>query len=61
LHLYEGDPSKIFTEKMIADVFGVDGRVIEDPVEGTPMCIPCGLCGGRRERKAKKEKIASGI
>jgi len=37
-----GPPSEVVTEAMVADVFGIDVRVIADPVVGTPMCVPLG-------------------
>jgi iron complex transport system ATP-binding protein len=30
------------TEETIQEVFGLDCRVVLDPVMGTPMCIPIG-------------------
>jgi iron complex transport system ATP-binding protein len=38
----EGSPSDMVTEQLIQDVFAMDCRMIEDPVYGTPMCIPLG-------------------
>ncbi len=42
-----GPPEKILTEAMVRDVFGLQSRVIEDPVTGKPMMIPLGRHGGR--------------
>lgn len=36
----QGDPSKIVTEKMVHDVFGLNCVVIDDPVSRTPMIVP---------------------
>ncbi|GLB60917.1 Fe(3+)-citrate import ATP-binding protein YfmF [Cytobacillus sp. NCCP-133] len=47
----EGTPKDIFTEKMINEVFGLECRIIEDPVEGSPMCVPIGLSGEKKKKK----------
>lgn len=36
----QGTPAETITETMIGDVFGLDARVIKDPVSGAPMFIP---------------------
>jgi iron complex transport system ATP-binding protein len=36
----EGPPAEVVTAKMVADVFGVVCQVMDDPVAGTPLCIP---------------------
>ncbi len=36
----EGPPGEVVTEELVRAVFGLDCRVIEDPVSGTPLCIP---------------------
>ncbi len=36
----EGPPSQIVTPGHIEMVFGLPGVVIEDPVTGTPLCVP---------------------
>ncbi|MEO1519982.1 MAG: ABC transporter ATP-binding protein [Cyanobacteria bacterium J06633_2] len=38
----QGAPREVMTEEMVHDVFGIDSRIISDPVSGTPMCIPIG-------------------
>ena len=35
-----GRPSDVVTEAMVRDVFGVDARVRDDPVTGTPLVLP---------------------
>ncbi|GGM50698.1 ABC transporter [Longimycelium tulufanense] len=42
----EGDPAEIMTAGLVADVFGLPSRVIEDPETGTPMVVP--VARGRR-------------
>ena len=41
-----GAPSDVLTEDLLYDVFGLDARVVPDPVAGTPMVVPV----GRRSR-----------
>lgn len=41
----EGSPHEVLTEELLAEVFALDARVVEDPVAGTPMVVPV---GGRR-------------
>lgn len=38
----QGTPTDVMTETMIREVFGLESKIINDPVTGTPMCIP--LC-----------------
>jgi iron complex transport system ATP-binding protein len=35
-----GTPQEILTAQLMHTVFGLESRVIPDPVTGTPMCIP---------------------
>jgi iron complex transport system ATP-binding protein len=37
-----GEPGDVITEEMLAEVFGLDAKVIEDPVAGTPLVVPIG-------------------
>ncbi|GAA2791177.1 ABC transporter ATP-binding protein [Saccharopolyspora taberi] len=41
----EGAPEEVLTERLLEEVFGLNARVIADPVVGTPMVVPI---GGRR-------------
>lgn len=51
-----GDPVEVLSEAVVRDVFGLDSRVIEDPVTGKPLVVPVGrhhsrsLPGTRRQR-----------
>jgi len=38
-----GAPSEVMTEALLAEVFGLDARVIPDPVSGSPMVVPIGV------------------
>ncbi|MCP9000105.1 ABC transporter ATP-binding protein [Pseudarthrobacter sp. RMG13] len=37
-----GDPITVVTETLVRNVFGLESRVIPDPVSGTPLIIPIG-------------------
>jgi len=43
----EGPPAEVVTEDVVRDVFGLDNRVITDPLTGTPMVLPV----SRRQRQ----------
>jgi iron complex transport system ATP-binding protein len=38
----EGAPADVVTEQLVADVFGLDCRVVPDPVSHTPLVVPIG-------------------
>jgi iron complex transport system ATP-binding protein len=38
----EGAPADVVTEQLVADVFGMECRVVPDPVSRTPLVIPVG-------------------
>jgi iron complex transport system ATP-binding protein len=35
-----GEPNQVMTEEMVKEVFGLECRIVADPVVGTPMCVP---------------------
>jgi iron complex transport system ATP-binding protein len=37
-----GAPAEVLTEQRVQDVFGLDSRIITDPVSGTPLMLPIG-------------------
>ena len=37
-----GSPQDVVTEDLVKDVFGLESRVIPDPVSGTPLILPIG-------------------
>ncbi|MDN4474081.1 ABC transporter ATP-binding protein [Demequina zhanjiangensis] len=41
-----GAPSEVLTEQLVSSVFGLDVRVLTDPVTGTPVVIPAHSPGG---------------
>ncbi|ADJ43791.1 iron ABC transporter ATPase [Amycolatopsis mediterranei S699] len=46
-----GAPADILTAELVADVFGLPCRVIEDPVSATPLVVPI----GRRRADPREE------
>jgi iron complex transport system ATP-binding protein len=40
--LAEGAPRDVVTAELVRDVFGMEARVIDDPVSGTPLVVPIG-------------------
>jgi iron complex transport system ATP-binding protein len=38
----EGTSADVVTEDLVRDVFGLDSRVLPDPISGTPLIIPLG-------------------
>jgi len=48
---HAGPPEEVFTREMVADVFGLDCRIITDPVSGTPMMLPIGRIEDRIEHR----------
>ncbi|MEO0561332.1 MAG: ABC transporter ATP-binding protein [Chloroflexota bacterium] len=47
----QGAPRSVMTSETIQQVFGLQTQIIDDPVTGTPMCVPL----GRRGRNAKTD------
>ncbi|MDN5895881.1 MAG: ABC transporter ATP-binding protein [Nocardioides sp.] len=38
----EGEPTEVVTEDVVRDVFGLESRVVPDPVSHTPLVVPIG-------------------
>ncbi len=38
----EGVPAQVMTEAIVREVFGLECRIVTDPVAGSPMCVPLG-------------------
>lgn len=49
----QGTPEKVMTPDNIFQVFGLKSEVFIDPVTGTPMCVPIGRRGQRKQNTAK--------
>jgi iron-siderophore transport system ATP-binding protein len=47
-----GAPSEIVDGDFVRDVFGLEACVIDDPVTGTPLCLPAGRRGHGTARRA---------
>jgi iron-siderophore transport system ATP-binding protein len=45
-----GAPAEIVDDAFVRDVFGLDARVVDDPVTGSPLCLP--IARTRRTRCA---------
>jgi iron complex transport system ATP-binding protein len=43
-----GEPKQVMTEEMVQEVFGLECRIVADPIVGTPMCVPMGRKGERK-------------
>jgi iron complex transport system ATP-binding protein len=42
-HIFaQGTPTEVMTKEIVREVFGLDCRILNDPVAGTPMCVPIG-------------------
>ncbi|HEY8476279.1 MAG TPA: ABC transporter ATP-binding protein [Chloroflexota bacterium] len=41
----EGPPTALVTDALVREVFGIECRVVPDPVAGTPLCLPLGRRG----------------
>ena len=50
----EGPPGEVITEDCVRHVFGMECRVVDDPVTATPMVIPL----GRRSRTLNDRRTA---
>ena len=48
-----GKPELVMTEEMVREGFGLECRIVPDPVSGTPMCVPIG-----RKRKNTYQEIS---
>ena len=48
-----GTPDEVLTERLLADVFDLEARILPDPVTGTPMVVPV-----RRLRSATSEETS---
>lgn len=42
----QGRPADLLDETLVRAVFGVESRVIRDPVHGSPLVVPIGTVGG---------------
>jgi iron complex transport system ATP-binding protein len=52
----QGEPERIVTAEMIRNVFQLEAHIMNDPIYGTPFCLPSGK--GRRLNSKKGMEIA---
>lgn len=43
-----GAPQQVMTEEMVREVFGLECRIVPDPVVKTPLCVPIGRKGEKK-------------
>lgn len=51
----QGTPNDVMTEDIVRRVFGLESRIVPDPITETPMCIP--LDRAERRRLAKETPV----
>jgi iron-siderophore transport system ATP-binding protein len=51
----EGTPREVVTEDVVRTVFGLDNRVIDDPVSHTPLVVPVSRHGFRQAQPTTRE------
>ncbi|GAA2069945.1 ABC transporter ATP-binding protein [Streptomyces albiaxialis] len=49
-----GPPAEVLTEESVRTVFGLDSRIIEDPVSGRPLMLPIGRHHVRPSRSCQE-------
>jgi len=54
-----GTPAEVLTEENVRSVFGLDNRVIEDPVSGRPLVLPIGRHHVILERQGERGGCAT--
>ena len=58
----QGEPDTVVDEALVRDVFGIDCRIIPDPITGTPMVIPIGRthksAAARQPVVLKRERVS---
>ncbi|GIV77229.1 MAG: iron-enterobactin transporter ATP-binding protein [Litorilinea sp.] len=52
----QGSPQAIMTAALVQQVFGMACRILEDPVAGTPLCVPI----GRKHRRVRPSTDPAG-
>ncbi len=48
----EGSPEDLIQPSFVRQLFGIDCRVLADPMSGRPIVVPCGRHGLRKPRRA---------
>jgi iron complex transport system ATP-binding protein len=52
----EGRPGEVITVAMVREVFGLECQVVDDPVSGSPLVVPCG-----RHHRIEARSDAAGV
>ncbi|MBM7646179.1 iron complex transport system ATP-binding protein [Scopulibacillus daqui] len=55
----QGPPEETITCELVKNVFNMDVDIIEDPLFGTPMCIPHGKGRYVKKKMLKAEKVSA--
>lgn len=55
----QGTPNEVITEELLDDAFGLNARVITDPVYGDPLIIPIGTRSARTEVSSSAGELSS--
>ena len=55
----QGTPNEVITEELLDDAFGLNARVITDPVYGDPLIIPIGTRSARTEVGSSTAELSS--
>lgn len=55
----QGTPNEVITEELLDDAFGLNARVITDPVYGDPLIIPIGTRSARTEVGSSAGELSS--
>lgn len=56
----DGSGREVITEALLATVFGVRARIIDDPATGVPICVPLGALGREAPSDAPRSGEAGG-
>ena len=51
----QGSPAQVITPELVHEVFGLRCQIVDDPVMGTPMCVP--LCRLRPRPDAERRSV----
>lgn len=54
-----GSPSEILRPQLVAELFGMESRIIEDPVSGKPLMIPVGRYHGTLPTREELPRLDS--
>lgn len=55
----QGTPADVMTAETVQEVFGLEARIVPDPVTGTPMCVPVGRRARQVAAQPQIKEVAS--